>query len=466
VYRGGGALKNRRMARFAMSMAFLSLAGVVVLRMGTIMSTLVQITLDPITIFDAEFFYTMSRISYQATLGAGEAAKGVLDWQLTIASGLLFLSYLAAMAGLIGGSARSLGGNSLRVRRAAALPTTAIIMAVVSLLLLAWASATAPTAVRDSWGIDDMSVSLGWGLLVGVVLSIGALASALAYMKGLGLEFVREALAFWKKQEVSEEDLEEEGIPQPMLDQALAEDARAMGELPPPEPEVKVPTPPLRERLLLKDARRNQIIIAVVIIVLIIIIAVLWTGGPGGNGGNGGEEPIVIADLPTFSEDHVLSEYLNEGDVLSYNTLSTILQGDPETTVYFVDQVSLRLAWRDEPDAGILWTNAPDTFRSRLEDNQGIHSPAESETNPQGGEGMISIDWISQDTWFAVGNTDLVDWGDQQVLTDSDVAARLVLVNAGNQATLGGRTQTDDGNTFTLTVTVSGHVYNQDSDGQ
>ncbi|MCK4968944.1 MAG: hypothetical protein KAS77_00390, partial [Thermoplasmata archaeon] len=204
----------------------------------------------------------------------------------------------------------------------------------------------------------------------------------------------------------------------------------------------------------------------VVIIVLIIIIAVLWTGGPGGNGGNGGEEPIVIADLPTFSEDHVLSEYLNEGDVLSYNALSTILQGEPETTVYFVDQVSLRLAWRDEPDAGILLTNAPDTFRSRLEDNQGIHSPAESETNPQGGEGMISIDWISQDSWFAVGNTDLVDWGDQQVLTDSDVAVRLVLVNAGNQGTLAGRTQTDDGNTFTLSVTVSGHVYNQDSDGQ
>nr|NIP33699.1 hypothetical protein [Thermoplasmata archaeon]NIS10799.1 hypothetical protein [Thermoplasmata archaeon]NIS18738.1 hypothetical protein [Thermoplasmata archaeon]NIT75754.1 hypothetical protein [Thermoplasmata archaeon]NIU47899.1 hypothetical protein [Thermoplasmata archaeon] len=47
---------------------------------------------------------------------------------------------------------------------------------------------------------------------------------------------------------------EDGGIPQPMVDQALEEEARARGEFPPP-PEPEAPVPPLRERLLLKDPR-------------------------------------------------------------------------------------------------------------------------------------------------------------------------------------------------------------------
>ncbi|MCJ2540901.1 MAG: hypothetical protein LN414_06510 [Candidatus Thermoplasmatota archaeon] len=401
VYRGGGALENRRMARFAMSLAFLSLAGVVVLRMGTIMSTFIEITLDPITIFDAKFFYTMSRISYQATLGAGEAAKGVLDWQLTIASALLFLSYLAAMAGLIGGSARSLGGNSLRVRRAAALPTTAIIMTIVALLMLAWASTTAPTAVRDSWGVDDLPVSLGWGLLVGVVSAIGALALALAYIRGLGLDFAREALSFWKKQEVSEEALEdEEGIPQPMLDQALSEDARARGEFPPPEPEVKVPTPPLLERLLLKDARRNQAIIFVVLIVLIILLAVLWPRGGGDGNGNGDPEDVRIEELPLFHSSTTYDQYLNEVDGGFDLRAFDIMEMGP-TILYFIDRVDITVTWTDESSDGPLWTNTPDEFDISISDALGLDNPEDRGENPQGGQGSLDAIWTTGGPWVA-----------------------------------------------------------------
>jgi len=39
-------------------------------------------------------------------------------------------------------------------------------------------------------------------------------------------------------------------------------------------------------------------------------------------------------------------------------------------------------------------------------------------------------------------------------------------VDAGDQVTPLGRTQTDDGNAFTLTVTVSGHVFTNDTGGQ
>ena len=468
VYRGGGALKNRRMARFAMFLAFLSLAGVLVLRIGTIMSTVVQIALDPINIFDADFFYTMSRISYQATLGAGEAAKGVLDWQMTIASALLFLSYLAAMAGLIGGSARSLGGNSLRVRRAAALPTIAVLMAVISLLLLAWASTTAPTAVRDSWGIDDMSVSLGWGLLVGVVFSIGALASALAYMRGLGLEFAREALTFWKKQEVSEEALEEEGIPQPMLDQALAEEARARGELPPSEPEIQAPTPPLRERFLLKDARRNQIIIFVVLIALIILLAVLWSRGGGDGNGNGDPEDVIIEDLPPFDSSITYNQYLSEESAFFYLRAFDDMERGP-TILYFIDRVHVSVSWTDEPPVNILWTNTPDELEVSVSDGLDLDNPEDSGENPQGGEGSLAATWSTGGPWVALGSSDLVNWGDQDVIVMFDLISvdiSVHLIRAGDQVTSLGRTQIDSGNNFTLTVTVSGHVYNQETDGQ
>ncbi|MCJ2540900.1 MAG: hypothetical protein LN414_06505 [Candidatus Thermoplasmatota archaeon] len=61
-----------------------------------------------------------------------------------------------------------------------------------------------------------------------------------------------------------------------------------------------------------------------------------------------------------------------------------------------------------------------------------------------------------------------MNWGDQDVIVMFDLVSVDILVNlvlAGDQVTPFGRTQTDEGNTFTLTVTVSGHVYDQDTDG-
>lgn len=466
VYRGGGRSENRQMARLAMVLACTSMAGLVALRLGTIMSAVVTIAAGPDTVFELVQYYTMSRIDHQATLGANEAIKGTLDWQLTIASAVMILTFLGAMAGLVGTSARSLGGSSRRVRWAASLPTTGVLLVAIALLLLAWASATAGDAARESWGIDDLEVPLGWGLYLGVLMAIGALAGALGYLRLIGRDFALEALAIWRKVESPQEDAVEEGIPQPMLDQVLEEEARAAGaagafrEEPPP-PSIRI-----AGRTLTMRPRRMQVVLFAVIIAIIIAIAVLVPGGPGGNGGNGGEEPVVITELPTFSEDHVLSEYLGEGDRLSYNALGTIIQGDLENNVYFVDSVTVRLAWVDEPAAGILWTNQVDTFEASAVDNQGMDDPSGSSANPQGGEGRVSLDWASTEAWFAVGNTGLVDWGQQQVFTESDVAVEVVMEDAGNQVTPLGRVQTDGGNSFTLTVTVSGHVYARVPGGQ
>ncbi|UCC92243.1 MAG: hypothetical protein JSW25_06095, partial [Thermoplasmata archaeon] len=339
VYRGGGDLTNRRMARGAIALAIVSLGGIMALRVGVIMWAVVEMAFGPDIVFEVHQYYTLSRIDYQATLGAGEEAKGTLAWQLALASGLLLLSFMAAMAGLIGGSARSLGGTSLRVQRATAMPAVAVPMAGIAILALAWAATTAPTAARESWGIDDLEVHLGTGIMMGTGFAIVAIVAALGYVKGLGIGYAREILSFWKKQEPSPEVDEDEGIPQPMVDQALAEEARARGEFPPPEPEVDMTRRPLRERLLLKDARKVQIIVAIVIIA-IILMAVLWPMRGGGNGnGNGGPGEVTIEDLPELDWTISASDYLAEMASRDQSALQDLrVDGN---VLYFIDTVTV-----------------------------------------------------------------------------------------------------------------------------
>ena len=472
VYRGGGEPGNRRMVRYAMFLAFLSLAVAFILRVGIIMTAVIEYPFGPDLSIDIHWYYTMSRIDHQATLGAGEEAKGTLSWQLTIVSALLFLSFLVAMSGIIGCSARSLGGSGLRVRRATALPAVSVLLLCIALLMFAWASTTAPEAALESLtqeGLDaeDIKVTIGWGLLVGVVLTIGALASTLAYLRGLGMEYAKEALAFWKRPELSQEALEEEGIPQPSVDQALAEEARARGDLPPPEPELEVPTPPLRERILLKDARRNQIIIAVVLIVLILLLAVLLPGDGGDGNGNGGSEKVVIEELPPFDWSSTYNVYLTEGSGYDNRAFDDLETGP--TTLYFIDSVHVSVTWVDEPPAGILWTNTPDEFQVSVNDGLGLDNPQNSGENPQGGQGSLAVTWSTGGPWVAYGPSDLVDWGDQDVIVMFDLVSVDYYVDmqrAGDQVTRLGRTQTDQGNDCTITVTVSGHVYNAETNGQ
>jgi hypothetical protein len=466
VYRGGGDPTKRRMARAAMGVAALSLAGILLLRVGIIMWAVIQMAFGPDAVFDVQWYYTMSRIDYQATLGAGEETKGTLSWQLTITSALLFLSFMAAMAGLIGGSARSLGGSSLRVRRAAALPVTAVLMVGIALLMMAWAATTAPEAARESWGIDDLEVNLGWGLMASVVMAMGAMASCLAYLKGLGIGFAREALAFWKRPEPSEEVAVEDGIPQPMVEQALAEEAMARGETPPPKPGPDEYQPPFRERLLLRNAMRKEVIFGILVVV-IILLAVLWPDGGGGDNGNGDPGAVAIEELPVLDWTISISDYLAEGSTLDQMAFEDL--GAGQNDLYFIDTVQVTVVWADEDDAGFLWTNTPDGFGVSISDGLGLDDPDTSGTNPQGGRGTISATWSTGGPWVAYGNTDLVRWGDQDVITMEElihVDISVIMESAGDQVTPLGRTQNDSGNTFTMTIDISGHIFSVLEEGQ
>jgi hypothetical protein len=457
VYRGGGEPLNRRMARSAMLLVLLSLLGILVLRSGTIMTAeIVMVTTEPEPAEVVVYVpYTMSRIDYQATLGAGEETKGLLDWQLTLASTFLFLAAMAGMGGLVGCSARSLGGTSRKVRFAAALPAAGVLFVGLSVLLLAWASSTAPAAARESWNIDNLDVPLGWGLLLGAIIALGTLVSGLGYVSAHGIAPAKEALMLWRRPEV-EPEAAEEGIPQPMVDQALEEEARARGEFPPVEPEA-APTPPLRERILLKDARRNQLVIAAVLIALIILVAVFWTGGPVGNGGNGGPDSVVIEELPEFSWDVSSDEYLQEGEDLLIDPF-VVIRDNPGAAI-FVNSVTVTVTWTDEPDAGILWTNQPDSFTALVDDDHGIDTASSSGENPQGGQGRVVAVWSTGSAWVVTGNPELVEWGDQEVYENVLLEAGAVMDRAGDQVTLLGRTQNDPGNAYLYTISIEGRQY-------
>jgi len=455
VHRGGVTPRTRRMARFTFLLAVSALVALVVLRLGTIMTAVLEVAAGPDVVFKTYFPYTISRIDYQATLGADEAIKRTLDWQLTITSWLLFASYICGLAGLVGTSAHSLGGTSIRVRRAASMASLAAPMSMLGVLLMAWASVTAPDAAQQSWGIEDLEVHLGYGLTAGVVLCIAVLIASLVYTRYLGFGFAREALMFWRKPEVPPGDAEEEGIPQPLVDQVLARQAQVAGSLPPP---VAMPPPvSALDRLLPTRARRVQLVVAVLVVVLIIVLAVWRPAGPGGPDGNGGGEDVVVGELPGFSWSFTVDDFLAEGANLNVDAFSDI-DMDMETTVIFINEASVTLTWTDEPDANPLFTNQPDGFTVSIGDNNALDSDQDSGANPRNGQGTLSVSWSSGDAWLVLGNPELVDWGDAYVIQGVLLTARADMDSAGDQeARL--RTISDPGNDFTMQVSVSGTHY-------
>jgi hypothetical protein len=129
------------------------------------------------------------------------------------------------------------------------------------------------------------------------------------------------------------------------------------------------------------------------------------------------------------------------------------------TAAIFVNTVTLTVTWNDEADAGILWTNEPDTFSAIVDDDQGIDTVEVSGSNPQGGQGRIVGVWSTGSAWVVTGNPDLVDWGDQEVYTEVLLEAGASMDQAGDQVTRLGRTQTDVGNNYVYSVSISGRQY-------
>ena len=459
VYRGGVTPRTRNMARITMLLAIVSVAGIIFLRLGTITTGSIIVDGGPDDPIEIEVFYSSARIGYYADYPDDYPLMASLDFQLDAIQVLLGMTLMAALAGAIGVSAHSLGGNSQRVRRTASLPALAIFLVASAGFYGMGVAGIAPAAVREIWDNDSMPADLGWGLVLAMVLIlVGVILTVLYFFKS-GSEFVIDSFAFWKEGKVPEEDfIPSDGVEVfgPDKDGEQPFDVEVVG---PPKPPKKPIIP--------KPILVVLVVILVIAMVLAAAVGVAMLRDPSGGYGIPGRTPVVPEELPPFQIDLTESTYLDDGDTFIYDGLMTVLGTDLDETVYFVKTVTVRVQWSDEPDAGFLWTNQPDDFHLHVYDTGEVFaSGTAAGENTQGGQGSINAGWNCAEFWMAWGNLSLVDTGNADVISEASVMVDVTLTNAGDQTTRLGRTQTDPGNQCTVTITIEGTYYSIAEEGQ
>ena len=458
VYRGGVTPRTRHMARLAMLVALVCVIGIIVVRMGVIATVTVETTVDVNVIAEEDVYYTKARIDHYAEDASEYPYMASLASQLGGIQIMLALALLAALAGSIGVSAYSLGGESLKVRRTASLPALAVFFTVFAGFYVMSAGGFAEAAVKEVWGDPMPPAYLSWGFYLALLLVLAGIALTAMYLREVDYEFVIDAFAFWKgfdKPDEEEEPLEGSVTsPEGPGDEGPIE----------VEPVPKV-TPPRKPRL----SRPKMMVLAIVLVSVILIAAVagvmVLRPPSGGNGGNPGRTPVVVEELPPFSEQFTDILYLNEGSTELYDALVEVfgVMDGIQDRVYFVEGVTVTVQWADEPDAGIRWTNQPDTFSAEVRDQGNVFATGQdSDSNPQGGNGNIMASWNSAEFWLAWGNTGLVDTGEADVIRESTVVCQVDMDQAGDQTTRLGLTQTDPGNECAIHIQVTGTYYLED----
>ncbi len=462
VYRGGVTPRTRHMARLAMLVALVGVIGIMVVRMGVIATATVEVATGTDVVGHVDVYYTKARIDHFAEDASDNPLMASLASQLGGLQIMLALALLAALAGSIGVSAHSLGGESLKVRRTASLPALAVFFMAFASFYALGTGGIAEAAVQEVWGSDTLPVGLSWGLYLGLLLVLAGIALTVMYFREVGYEFVIGSFAFWK------------GLDKPAEEEAQLEGAEGAPGRPADEgpidvePAAKV-APPREPRL----SRSKMMVLAILLVVVLLIAAVagvmMLRPPSGGNGGIPGRTPVTVEDLPPFQEDLEDTMYLNEGASELYNALMDILgpMDDVQDRVYFVSSVTVSVQWVDEPDAGFRWTNQPDTFTAEVYDSGNVFQTGrDTDSNPHGSPGNINAPWTSAEFWLAWGNTDLVDTGEADVISDATVYCRVDMDEAGDQTTLLGRTQTDPGNECTVRIVVTGTYYLEEDNGQ
>jgi len=100
-----------------------------------------------------------------------------------------------------------------------------------------------------------------------------------------------------------------------------------------------------------------------------------------------------------------------------------------------VTKVNVSVQWSDEPDAGIRYTNQPDTFSVELLDDEGNQLGSQ-----QGASGHLSIVWVLQNGTEDLGNLSVS-------VTCNRAGDQIPIINI-----LGLRTINDEGNDFNLRI--------------
>jgi hypothetical protein len=316
VYRGGVTPRTRNMARITMLLAIVSIAGIIFLRIGTITTGSFSISAGPGDPIDFEVFYSSARIGYHGDFPDDFPLMASLDFQLGAIQVLLGMTLMAALAGAIGVSAHSLGGNSQRVRRTASLPALAIFFVASAGFYGMGVAGIAPAAVRELWDNDSMAADLGWGLALGMVLILVGVILTFLYFFKSGSEFVIDSCAFWKEGKVPEEDvIPSEGVEVfgPDKDGEEPLDVEVVG---PPAP----PAPP-KKPILPKPILMVLVVILVIAMVLAAAIGVAMLRDPSGGFGIPGRTPVEPEELAPFQMDITQPTYLDDGETFIYDPL-------------------------------------------------------------------------------------------------------------------------------------------------
>jgi hypothetical protein len=450
VYRGGGSKRTRQMARLAMAVAVVALAGLFLLRFGNIMTVHYELeALADDFAFEVEMPFTQGRLDYWAGVDELGTSVKAMNTPLGILGWLLLMTCAMGLAGCIGVAA-----TSRRVRISTSMAALAYIVGILAIVMPGIAVASADDAFQSLFEFIPADISAGSGLIMGFVAPLLAIVLAVLYSRVLGRGYIKMALTG---------PVPEPELAQPMVDEALAEQAAAMGEAEPPLDVEPVPgeAPPRRRPALAGLSKRPTVLLAVMVVAIVVIAGIgygLLGGGDGGGGGRDGRTPVDIENLSGFALEMHETVDMMEGQTTTYDVLSEVAWGDLDTSVYFVSDVTVYVTWQDEDDVGVVinrMENQPDTFMAEVYDDMQLDDVSDEASNTHGNPGDVQVMWYTSDPWVMVGNENLVATGNQEVVTDIQIECAITLTNAGDfQGFV--RTQADDGNRCDIYIMVSG----------
>lgn len=398
--------------------------------------------------FDGTEPYTVLGIDIMAHIPGAHPAVEQFDRYLTMAGWCLLLSSITALVACVGVSAMGVGGGSRRTYLAMSSPAIIVVFGIITLTLMALALSivqgvaeglhTLPDVPFES---SDVTGSAGFGAYLILAISLLITVLSIHYVRTLGKSALLAALGTV-----------------PVSDVDVAPVAPAEGGAP-----KKAPTPLPRGSVLL---------IGIVLSIIFIgaIVGAYWFLGGGDDDGDGGDghAAINIESLGEFSETFSVDSYLIEGstEIQDIQVQFCDLYAGGDTT-YFVDSMVVTLTWVDEADQQnpvATYENQPDTFGLELVDADGsLISMYEEGSNPHGAEGEIVLHWSSSGPWIVWGNESIEVRDTYITHMHHNVDANVMMVHAGNkEAPRRPIAYTDDGNEYTMSVTVSGRMFAHD----
>ncbi len=189
---------------------------------------------------------------------------------------------------------------------------------------------------------------------------------------------------------------------------------------------------------------------------------------------------VEVASLEPFNttaSESILIQVGEERRDLGYLIFFYMLELPREAgqvSVCFIDHISVRLYWMDEPDeSGYIWgyENQPDTVMFSMTDREGWIEFTQEVTNVHGEEAETLFEWNGDGKFFAmaldfdgehsysgVDGWEYIQVDNESVGWDNYLDDRILLTEAGDQVHERlPLVQADDGNVISYDVTISGY---------